>query len=1000
MKPRNRIVGVFTMLLVLFALLIAGGLAVTAASGLSSAGSDPAITSLYQVRQVDAQGVPLLVDTVVTVEGVALQSTGKWHNAANYFAVISPADAAAPRAGALVYLPGTVIPDVQAGEYVRITGRVSIRGYSTDYGTTVIIPSRSEDIVITTHGYECVEGLAGTPLPTDPTFAEAEPLEGQLVTIEGRLSRYDNEGISRGFWVDGSRDGDIEDGKGRMQVKFYDYSGIDISHLREGSYAIVTGVLVQGDDTAPHHDSYYVRPTMQNYILSDEARARELSPEELAAQGMSLQTGETQHLSDRGVYQLTAVRSGSARAFTPRLYPDWRPDGSGLLFVLGKEKSARTSEENAEPNLFSVGFTGLSEYKQLTFDRGMKAYPRWSPDGAAVAYAWIAEPDAEQGNWSIYTWNPDQGSSPVAITHGLFNETSPSWSPDGARLIYQSDAAGNWDLFAAASDGSGMAVQLTSSPAHDACPDWSPKGPFIAYQSDAGGSSFDIWVARIDEAGGRLLDARALTAALAGDCIAPRWSPDGKKVAFMSNQAGTWDIWTADVASGALLRVTDLETDEFNPAWSRDGRRIAFSADLGNGANVYAADVKRATRAGVSFIDRPEPEQSHASAVYASDAALAEPAQARILQPRMMRPSLVAPGSELDVVVALPNDLHGSSFEELGIEASLIFVTGVRDASVPLSIVSAVRGDDGLYYLRFAVPSSAELGLYDLQVVVASGVAQAWETHSVAVSRAGDDFVFAVLADIHLNNERSRGSASGELNTNLIRAIDELNAVAPDFVILPGDLVESRADTYERDFRMIREILAERAKFPVFGVMGNHDGQRVGMLDGFEFWQSNFGPLYYSFDVGQWHFAMVNTYDKPTNPSDNGTIRPEQLRWLENDLLSASAAGRQIAVALHHNPLDDRWVFVDDGRRELAQVLSRSGAKYVFAGHRHSDQLEISECALILTTRTAQAEDEGKVGYRLIEVVDGRVVSFRYAPPKSSQPLGMGVLDAEAPISR
>ena len=123
------------------------------------------------------------------------------------------------------------------------------------------------------------------------------------------------------------------------------------------------------------------------------------------------------------------------------------------------------------------------------------------------------------------------------------------------------------------------------------------------------------------------------------------------------------------------------------------------------------------------------------------------------------------------------------------------------------------------------------------------------------------------------------------------------------------------------------------------------------------------------------------------NPSDNGVCGKEQLAWLEQDLLAASLAGKRLAVFGHHNPVDDRWVFMDDGREDLARITDRNGVRYVFAGHRHSDQLELTETTRVITTRTVQAAPSDLVGYRLVRVVNGRVASWRAAPPKASDSL-------------
>jgi dipeptidyl aminopeptidase/acylaminoacyl peptidase len=60
----------------------------------------------------------------------------------------------------------------------------------------------------------------------------------------------------------------------------------------------------------------------------------------------------------------------------------------------------------------------------------------------------------------------------------------------------------------------------------------------------------------------------------------PRWSPDGRRIAFDSQgEDGRWGIWTIDVDGGSLRRFTEGVVDAFVPSWSRDGRFIYFQSD-------------------------------------------------------------------------------------------------------------------------------------------------------------------------------------------------------------------------------------------------------------------------------------------------------------------------------------------------------------------------------------------------------------------------------------
>ena len=91
--------------------------------------------------------------------------------------------------------------------------------------------------------------------------------EGMPVRILGKVFNYDNSGILRGFDVDGSSDGNFNDGIGTMNVKIYSYSGIDISEITNGELVVIEGILFQSDNTSPYHSGYYIRPTKQEDII-------------------------------------------------------------------------------------------------------------------------------------------------------------------------------------------------------------------------------------------------------------------------------------------------------------------------------------------------------------------------------------------------------------------------------------------------------------------------------------------------------------------------------------------------------------------------------------------------------------------------------------------------------------------------------------------------------------------------------------------------------------
>jgi Tol biopolymer transport system component len=132
-----------------------------------------------------------------------------------------------------------------------------------------------------------------------------------------------------------------------------------------------------------------------------------------------------------------------------------------------------------------------------------------------------------------------------------------------------------WDIYVMKAtgmnpDGTG-ATRLTSNPALDGAPAWSPDGKKIAFVSLRAGNA-EIYLMNPNGSG-----LTRLTHNAAQD-DEPAWSPDGSKIAFMSDRAGQNDIYVMNADGSGVKRLTHYVTSagDASPSWAPDGTRIAF----------------------------------------------------------------------------------------------------------------------------------------------------------------------------------------------------------------------------------------------------------------------------------------------------------------------------------------------------------------------------------------------------------------------------------------
>jgi Tol biopolymer transport system component/DNA-binding winged helix-turn-helix (wHTH) protein len=363
-------------------------------------------------------------------------------------------------------------------------------------------------------------------------------------------------------------------------------------------------------------------PPVRVVPVTDRARDASLSPD-----GNEIAFKRSSDLRDvSGIYvqqvgsehQLQLTKSTSDNA------PAWSPDGRSIAF---------SRYENDLHEIYVVSAIGGTERK---LHSGAPAHPAlsWSPDGKFIAFTAkepnqntyglnllsvetletrkLSEPGEEQQDWGP-AFSPDGKELAFVRTNGALNmaeifivpskggdarrltfdnteiPSPPTWTRDGRSIVFSSPRISIPTLWRVSVSG-GAPVQVPQVGVVTLHPSISRNGYRLAYDQIMGHSS--IWSIDLEQAGNK--ESRTRVAASGGYNWAPEFSPNGQKVAFLSDRLGTMEVWACTGHGSDLIQLTHLgrATSTGPPRWSPDGERIAFDSSLGEHNAIFVMNAE------------------------------------------------------------------------------------------------------------------------------------------------------------------------------------------------------------------------------------------------------------------------------------------------------------------------------------------------------------------------------------------------------------------------
>lgn len=220
---------------------------------------------------------------------------------------------------------------------------------------------------------------------------------------------------------------------------------------------------------------------------------------------------------------------------------------------------------------------------------------------------------------------------------------------------------------------------------------------------------------------------------------------------------------------------------------------------------------------------------------------------------------------------------------------------------------------------------------------------------------------------------------------NWKQTVTEINKVAPDFVIVCGDMTNVSGD--EKEIKAYWEIANQLSPgIKLYHVAGNHDLHPDMKKEDVQLYKKNYGQLYYSFEHKNNLFIVFESTSLKSPSKETEQWRQEQFKWLKQTLVDSDKKDYANKFVFLHHPLilekeSEKEMYFNlpvPVRNKLLKLFRTHGVRIAFSGHLHQDRVvKLDDIELVTTGSCGKALGESDLGFRIVNV-DGDKVEHNY----------------------